>query len=265
MNHALRSFRMLQQQQTSAQQQQIALQQQQVSFQQQQTTFQQEQTNHRQEQIAWQQQQTAYMTQLLSRTCLQDGSVTKSYHDRRNESTLDRRPTLAVSSSSSNNTKGKTVAKITAKRTWIGIGWYHYQSRIQANHSRTYPLSENLTPKDIDDDKYIERSYFPAAWFKSRGFSYGAARSGGELKYSLRPIRVVSETSIIFQHAWNGNTVQIIKSLNNHEATLYDVDEYGRGLLHVGFPFLSNFSQVSLSDSRLHASRDLHTYGPNVD
>ena len=264
-DRVLQSIRLLQQQQASAQRQQIALQQQQISFQQQQTIFQQEQTNYRQEQIAWQQQQTAYMTQLLSRTHQNGGPVTISSHDHRDESTSNRRPTLVVAPPSSINTKGQAVANIATKRTWIGIGWYHYRSRIQAKDSHAYPPSNNLTSQGNDDDKDIEISYYPGSWFSSRGFSFGAARTWGAWTYSLRPVRVVPRTSTVFYHAGNGNTSQIIKLLDNHEATLYDTDEDGRNLLHVGIPFQSRFSQLLLSEHRLRTSNDLSSFGSDTD
>ena len=231
----LQSVRSLQKQQASVQQQQIALQQQQ-------TAFQQEQTNHRQEQIAWQQdqiawqqdqiawqqQQTACLNQLLSMAHQNGGSITISSHD---ESESLRRITTTISSTTINPNK-RTMTSVTAKKTWIGIGWYHYQSRIRA--SRSHPHSPNdLISQNDNDDKEIKRSYLPASWFSSRGFSFCTTRTWGIWHYSFRPIRVVSRSSRIFRAAHKGNIPLIIELLDKREATIYDTNKYGWNLLHI--------------------------------
>ena len=128
----------------------------------------------------------------------------------------------------------KRVANLTSKRVSIGVGWFHYQSKIRANRSHSSLLGDLSFRGNNDDDREIEMAFFAASWFGTKGFFFHAARTWGAWQYNLRPTRVVTDYTA-FLAAYQGNIPLLIDLLEGRKATIHDVGKTGWSALHVSF------------------------------
>ena len=120
------------------------------------------------------------------------------------------------------------------KRVFVGVGWFYYQSKLQVNRFGSHSLDDS-TFGDNDNDKGIDVNYRPALRFLSSGFFFRADRIWGAWQYRFRSTRLVPTWAPIFDAAYGGNIPQIIKLLEDGEATINDNDRRGWNILHVSF------------------------------
>lgn len=61
-------------------------------------------------------------------------------------------------------------------------------------------------------------------------------KSYGGWEFSLRPLNIRPNDSLVFDYATNGNVSGLLKMFSSGEASPFDHDEAGRSLLHVSTP-----------------------------
>ena len=151
--------------------------------------------------------------------------LSTAHRNENHSSSILKTPIFSIST---NPTRNPTSHDVT-KRIWIGFGWYYYRSRIRSGRPSRH---EGLDPQD-DEHEEVERSYFPAPWFYSRGFSFHSSCILGAWQYNLRPIRIIPKSAPVFEACRTGDLQKVMKLLEDREATIYDTDSDGYTPLHV--------------------------------
>jgi hypothetical protein len=124
--------------------------------------------------------------------------------------------------------KNGTYFKSLKKLPFFGL--FQYQSTSTPAPWRK--VISNSHDEHDGEDMIVEYKIMPAKWTRLRALSFQSIKSCGAWKYSFRQFRVVSHGPI-FKACKEGSVEEIVKILTEGSASLYDVDDHGRNLLHV--------------------------------
>lgn len=73
----------------------------------------------------------------------------------------------------------------------------------------------------------------PAVW--SLAIQQNTSSTGYAFNIQPRYSSIISYKSPIFESCRKGDTMSVIRLLRNGQASVHDIDEWGRGLMHVGW------------------------------
>lgn len=114
---------------------------------------------------------------------------------------------------------------------------------------RTQMIEHTISVADESNVQTETQSSFifhPAPWLLRLGIRYGlkamAINHHRTWQYSISPINVRPDDSIIFRLCDTGNTEAVRELFSMQQASVYDVDTNGMSLLHVSFPKPIDFS-----------------------
>lgn len=124
--------------------------------------------------------------------------------------------------------QGMKLAETTIRTYWCGLG------RIQ-----NVKTQFNIQDDDQDSSKSVEKTriFLPnrfTARLRLNGFRFQSTKLLGQWTYCFTSLHLVPKKAPIFAAVKRGDLAEIISLIKRKEASIFDVDDKGWTLLHVG-------------------------------
>ncbi|KAL4883937.1 hypothetical protein BJY04DRAFT_183537 [Aspergillus karnatakaensis] len=156
--------------------------------------------------------------------------------------------------------KANRVVFLELCKTFFGTIYYHSQD-----------IQKQVTVDDETAEQNKSKTSFvfhPASWLVRLGIRYGinaiASSQHGSWQYSLRPVHVVPDDSLIFRFCETGNIEAVREMLTRGEAFINDTDTRGWTLLHIaakeGQSKMAKFLITHGADKQAYAYQPISKY-----
>lgn len=142
-----------------------------------------------------------------------------------------RRETMVGLPSSQDSHNIASSRSLNARSWWLGLGWYSYQATsvlLKSNNSSSSQESESDSGEIIVNQRFIPkfRLFGNGLWIQS-------IQAKGNWQYTFRPLRIISESSQIFDACKYGDLEEVMRWFREGLATVYDSTPSGWTLIHV--------------------------------